>query len=858
MPIIGNVERKNWKVKFLNVMIHAVLIVGAATMVYPLMLMLSGSVKSDIDFKEFTIWPQYLGSSRDAQTVLFRKYLYSKYNARVQTLAANMKDPAVTFDTLEPPADDGRLKCVDDYREFLREYRESLPHYYRALGMALEPGIDAYSVREYREFIQNSPEFGGKGKEGLAHFNQKFGTQYKAWDELSLPAELFTVRRAVTDYSSGIQTSILAFKNTFNNSNSMTPLVEFWPDLDGEFIAMLRRDYGGSLASINQALGTDYNSWKEISVSETQPRENPALALAWEEFVKGEINLDFVTVDPVPARVPWQKFLAAKYINIDTLNDIWGLSGENRYKSFDSIGFRSNIPAGGVERTDWMDFVKENSTPEKMHKDYLKEKYKNQLAALNKAYGTDYAKFENVVYNEATINAVEKADNETLKKIVAANRTRELPAGAMKVTTLANLYRAWLKTRYKDLDNLNIAYGNGYNSFEQIDLPEQAPGEKNLALSADWRSFVNSLPARNIDLIRQSASKYKDYLKKIYTVNGVCDFAAMSADYRRPITGENDIPAILSYPADRQKFSDKARTDYEAAVSSSDFAGMLCLNEPENFKLQWQKFLKIKYKSPEELNNSWGLAPADFNRISLPALEYEWELTRENVSFLRQEYLKRNYLMVFNTLFTNGNAAANTLIYCFLAVLAALLVNPLCAYGLSRYKPASSYKILLFLMLPMAFPGMVLGIPQFLLIKNFGLLNTFAALILPGMASGYSIFLLKGFFDSLPKELFESAAIDGASEWVVFWHIAMGLSTPILSVIALGAFTAAYGNFMMAFLLCQEESMWTMMVYLYQLQQRASPAVGFAALAVAAIPTLIVFIFCQNIIIKGIVVPTEK
>ena len=48
------------------------------------------------------------------------------------------------------------------------------------------------------------------------------------------------------------------------------------------------------------------------------------------------------------------------------------------------------------------------------------------------------------------------------------------------------------------------------------------------------------------------------------------------------------------------------------------------------------------------------------------------------------------------------------------------------------------------------------------------------------------------------------------------------------------------------------------MVYLYQLQQRAAPSVGFAALAVAAIPTLIVFVFCQNIIIKGIVVPTEK
>jgi len=154
--------------------------------------------------------------------------------------------------------------------------------------------------------------------------------------------------------------------------------------------------------------------------------------------------------------------------------------------------------------------------------------------------------------------------------------------------------------------------------------------------------------------------------------------------------------------------------------------------------------------------------------------------------------------------------------------------------------------------------AMEIGGTESIFIRDLGLLNTFGALILPTMANGYSIFLLKGFFDSLPKELFESAAIDGANEWTVFWHIAMGLSTPILAVIALGAFTAAYSNFMMAFLLCQDKSMWTMMVHLYQLQMRASQAVGFAALIIAAVPTLLVFIFCQNIILKGIVVPTEK
>jgi multiple sugar transport system permease protein len=158
----------------------------------------------------------------------------------------------------------------------------------------------------------------------------------------------------------------------------------------------------------------------------------------------------------------------------------------------------------------------------------------------------------------------------------------------------------------------------------------------------------------------------------------------------------------------------------------------------------------------------------------------------------------------------------------------------------------------------MAFPEVVAMIPNFLLLRDLGLLNTFFALLLPSMANGYSIFLLKGFFDSLPKELFEAADIDGANEWQKFWMITMNLSKPILAVIALGAFNAAYSNFMYAFILCQDKDMWTLSVWLYQLQQFSSQGVVYASLMIAAIPTLIIFVLCQNVILRGIVVPTEK
>ena len=200
----------------------------------------------------------------------------------------------------------------------------------------------------------------------------------------------------------------------------------------------------------------------------------------------------------------------------------------------------------------------------------------------------------------------------------------------------------------------------------------------------------------------------------------------------------------------------------------------------------------------------------------------------------------------------------NTIIFCALMVLTQLIVNPLAAYALSRYKPPSTYSILLFCMVTMAFPAEVTMIPSFLLLKDFHLLNTFAALILPAAANGFLIFLLKGFFDSLPQELYEAAEIDGAGEWHKFWVITMSLSKPILAVLALGAFTEAYAEFMMALVKIPDPHMWTLMVWLFQMQQFSHPSVVYASLVIAAIPTLVIFIFCQNLIMRGIVVPVDR
>ena len=281
----------------------------------------------------------------------------------------------------------------------------------------------------------------------------------------------------------------------------------------------------------------------------------------------------------------------------------------------------------------------------------------------------------------------------------------------------------------------------------------------------------------------------------------------------------------------------------------------LSLDTPE---LRWREFLRAKYATVSAAGDAHGRNYTSFSVIPMPQRELDVAVCRGNGGAIRRRFAAANFKMVFEYVLLYGHGVRNTVVYCLLAIALALLVNPLAAYALSRYELQSQYKILLFLIATMAFPGVVTMIPNFLLLRDLGLLNTFAALLLPAMANGYAIFLMKGFFDSLPKELFEAADIDGATEWHKFWIITMNLSKPVLAVIALGAFNGAYSNFMFAFILCQDRSMWTLMVWLYQLQQFSSQGVVFASLIVAAIPTLLVFVLCQNIIIKGIVVPTEK
>jgi ABC-type maltose transport system permease subunit len=161
------------------------------------------------------------------------------------------------------------------------------------------------------------------------------------------------------------------------------------------------------------------------------------------------------------------------------------------------------------------------------------------------------------------------------------------------------------------------------------------------------------------------------------------------------------------------------------------------------------------------------------------------------------------------------------------------------------------------------FPNILSVVAVFLLISQIGQvipelgLNTHSGLLLVylGGAMGINIWLMKGFFDSIPRDIDESAMVDGASHWQVFTQLLLPLMRPILVVVAILTFIGIYGDFIIANVLLKSSQQYTLMVGLYiftsaQFAQQWGP---FAAGAlIGALPIMIVYILLQDQIVGGL------
>jgi len=198
----------------------------------------------------------------------------------------------------------------------------------------------------------------------------------------------------------------------------------------------------------------------------------------------------------------------------------------------------------------------------------------------------------------------------------------------------------------------------------------------------------------------------------------------------------------------------------------------------------------------------------------------------------------------------------NTAIMVVLGVVGRLVSNTLVAYGFARIPFKGRSALFVLVLATMMVPESVLLIPQYLLFKTFGWLDSLLPLVVPRFfGSAFYIFLLRQFFLTIPRELDEAAIIDGANHFQIFWWIMLPLSGPILITVFALSFVELWNDFFGPLIYLNSNSK---MVVAVALRLFAIPGAQLpihllmAASVVSVLPVIIVFLICQRYFIRGI------
>ncbi len=211
----------------------------------------------------------------------------------------------------------------------------------------------------------------------------------------------------------------------------------------------------------------------------------------------------------------------------------------------------------------------------------------------------------------------------------------------------------------------------------------------------------------------------------------------------------------------------------------------------------------------------------------------------------------------------------NSIVVATITALISVLVSALGAYAFSRFRFKGRRSMLLTIFLVQVFPNTLSIVATYLLVQLIGQyipwlgLNTLGGLILVylGVALGINTWLMKGFFDTIPRDLDESARIDGATDWQIFWLVIVPLVRPILAVVGILSFVTTYADYLLALVLVTDEQYYTLAVGLSrfvgnQFTQRWG--VFAAGALIGAIPIVTIYLVLQDYIVGGLTAGSVK
>ncbi len=196
---------------------------------------------------------------------------------------------------------------------------------------------------------------------------------------------------------------------------------------------------------------------------------------------------------------------------------------------------------------------------------------------------------------------------------------------------------------------------------------------------------------------------------------------------------------------------------------------------------------------------------------------------------------------IFNSLFTSA-----------VTVVLTVIVSAMAAYGMVKHHPRGSNLIFNLILVALMFSPHVTQIPNYMIVKNLGLINTYWALILPKIAVAFNMFLVKQFLEQMPDAYLEAARLDGANEWQLFWKIVMPYVRPAWATLVVFSFVGNWNDYFSPLVFTNSDAMKTLPLAI----QSIAGGPGAASLATAGsmaastfvmtLPTVLIYTFMQS------------
>lgn len=231
-----------------------------------------------------------------------------------------------------------------------------------------------------------------------------------------------------------------------------------------------------------------------------------------------------------------------------------------------------------------------------------------------------------------------------------------------------------------------------------------------------------------------------------------------------------------------------------------------------------------------------------FDIISLP------------VHLLPAHWVTDGYQEVWNQT-TLAQAYVNSMILCLAALVSVLFTSSLGGYAFARLEFPGRRIVFYFILSTTMVPSLTLIIPLYLVVNDLHLLNTYAGVWLPGAVSSFGIFLARQFIYSIPKELYDSAKVDGCGDFGIYVRIILPLTKPVLSLLAITTFLGTFNGYLWPLIVLTNQSLYTIPLILAQINQSyggVNYQVVMAGAVLSCIPNVIIYMIFQRNFVQGI------